>query len=50
MNRYKYPKCKGNQYSASSDKSNEHCIYCKHEGTELMKDIKERNEEDEHKK
>lgn len=41
MNRYKCPKCKGNQYSASDKRSNEPCIYCGNEVTELMKDIEE---------
>lgn len=39
MNRYKCPKCGGNQYSASPNKAKEPCIYCGHEGTELMDDL-----------
>jgi len=41
MNRYKCPNCKGNQYSSSSKKADEPCIYCGNEGTELMKNIEE---------
>lgn len=36
MFRYNCPACKGNQYSSSSEKSDEPCVYCGHEGTELM--------------
>ena len=41
MNRYKCPSCGGNQYSADPRKENEPCIYCDHQGTELMADIEE---------
>lgn len=39
MNRYQCQKCKGNQFSSSSTKSNEPCIYCGCEQVELMLDI-----------
>ena len=48
MTRYKCPRCKGNQYSASQDKANEPCIYCGHEGTELMKSLEEGYDEELH--
>ena len=41
MTRYKCPRCKGNQYSASPDKAHEPCIYCGHEGTVPMKSLEE---------
>jgi len=42
MNRYKCPNCKGNQYSSCDKKSDEPCVYCGHDGTELMEDIEEK--------
>lgn len=49
MTRYKCPRCKGNQYSASPDKAHEPCIYCGHEGTVPMKSLEEKgNDEDLH--
>lgn len=41
MNRYKCPKCKGNQYSASDQKEQEPCIYCGNKETKLMENIEE---------
>lgn len=41
MTRYKCPECGGNQYSADPNKASEPCIYCSHEGTTPMKDLKE---------
>lgn len=41
MTRYKCPRCKGNQYSASPDKAHEPCIYCDHEGTVPMRSLEE---------
>lgn len=46
MNRYKYPKCNGNQYSSSDKKSNEPCIYCKHDQVELMENNEVKKEKD----
>lgn len=45
MNRYKCPKCKGNQYSSSNKKENEPCIYCGNKETKLMEDIEEAEDE-----
>lgn len=47
MNRYKCPKCGGNQYSASPDKAKEPCIYCGHVGTVLMNDLIDGKEDQE---
>ncbi|MGI6498038.1 MAG: hypothetical protein ACOX0U_04340 [Oscillospiraceae bacterium] len=44
MNRYKCPSCGGNQYSADPKKESEPCIYCDHQGTELMDNINEDQE------
>lgn len=41
MNRYKCPRCGGNQYSADPWKENETCIYWVHQGTEIMDSISE---------
>lgn len=41
MNKYKCPRCGGNQYSADPRKENETCIYCDHQGTEIMDSISE---------
>jgi rRNA maturation endonuclease Nob1 len=36
MYKYRCPKCEGEQYSSSSDKGNELCIYCGHDGVSLV--------------
>ncbi len=41
MIRYKCPKCKGNQYSASPNKSDEPCIYCGNPKVQMMDSIEE---------
>ena len=41
MIRYKCPKCKGNQYSASPNKSDEPCIYCGNPKGHMMDNIEE---------
>ena len=46
MNRFKCPKCKGNQYSTSTNE-NTPCIYCKYPIVKLMKTIDERTGEGE---
>ena len=46
MIRYKCPKCKGNQYSASPNKSDEPCIYCRNPKVQMMDNIEESEGED----
>jgi hypothetical protein len=46
MNRYKCPECKGNQYSSSSEKENEPCIYCGNSTVKFMLTIDEKDGED----
>jgi DNA-directed RNA polymerase subunit RPC12/RpoP len=46
MNRYKCPKCGGNQYSASPDRKDEPCIYCGYKGVELMNDTQKLTKEE----
>lgn len=47
MNRYKCPNCKGNQYSASPNKSDEPCIYCGNPKVQMMDTLEERTGENE---
>lgn len=44
MNRYKCPACEGDQFSSSSDKAAEPCVYCGNDGTELQEDIEDQDE------
>lgn len=44
MFRYKCPRCKGNQYTATSVKEKEPCIYCGNNGTTLMGTLNEDTE------
>lgn len=45
MNRYKCPSCGGDQFSSSSSKAKEPCVYCINPGTVLMADIIIKREE-----
>jgi len=47
MNRYKCPKCKGNQFTSNPNREKEPCIYCRNESTVLMPTLDEKPGEDE---
>lgn len=44
MIRYKCPACKGNQYTANTNKTNDKCIYCGHAGVKQMNSLEEKEE------
>jgi hypothetical protein len=49
MIRYKCSVCKGNQYTATTNRTNDKCIYCGHAGVEQKNNLEEKEEAEEKK-